>query len=627
MRASSVLKSRVAPLVMAALIVLSVSTEVLPAQAAPSTVWVSSELGTTLDAGGFASVDHVSCVSATFCAASGIYYDSSFNSQIYASTWNGVRWNQVEIAASLNTGGSGDTNAISCASPTLCVITGYYKDALTGFHPYAAVWNGSTWQSQEIAGSLNSNGDGDAYHASCAGTNFCAVVGEFNDLASVRHAYVSTWNGTKWSDHALTTGLSPTGTSYASSLTCVSATYCLAGGQYSDASSYSQGFVSVWNGTSWTDHEVAASLNAGGSAAVQTLQCLSTTFCSAGGSYSDAANNQYAFVGFWNGTTWTYHDVVDALDTGHRGQVASTWCQSATWCVAAGTYYASLATQAFVSVWNGTTWSAHALVTALNTGGYARVSDVSCLTAGHCFVGGEYYDAAHHYQAFLSSSNGTTWTDQEELASLNTGANASVTDLTCANATFCAKTEFYRDGSKNGHGLVALTITPQAPLSVVPSHARGVLGHRWVLKAKGGSGTGILNFVVKGPGCSLRGSVLRAVRATTCVVTVQKAPSGIFLAAVSPPARFVVLKHQQARLSLANRVRHFRLGQKVPLRTTGGSGHGALHYSVTGRGCSLSGAVLSARVATTCVVVVHKAATATYAAQVSARTTFVFTHA
>lgn len=78
--------------------------------------------------------------------------------------------------------------------------------------------------------------------------------------------------------------------------------------------------------------------------------------------------------------------------------------------------------------------------------------------------------------------------------------------------------------------------------AIVLSSSRGTgrVGQLWHLVVKGGAGQGAVTLRVSGRSCVLRGRTLFATRATTCVVEARRGASGIFWAATSKPARFVV---------------------------------------------------------------------------------------
>jgi hypothetical protein len=78
---------------------------------------------------------------------------------------------------------------------------------------------------------------------------------------------------------------------------------------------------------------------------------------------------------------------------------------------------------------------------ALNTGGYARVSSVSCAMAGNCIAGGLYTDLSQNQQAFIVHQEGGVWGTAVEVpgtAALNAGGFAEVTSVACASVGNCA---------------------------------------------------------------------------------------------------------------------------------------------------------------------------------------------
>jgi hypothetical protein len=79
-------------------------------------------------------------------------------------------------------------------------------------------------------------------------------------------------------------------------------------------------------------------------------------------------------------------------------------------------------------------------VAALNQGGYARVSSVSCSSPGNCSTGGWYTDSSGGSQAFLVSKTKGTWQAAIEVPG-TFGPNkyrAQVTSVSCASAGNCA---------------------------------------------------------------------------------------------------------------------------------------------------------------------------------------------
>ena len=151
--------------------------------------------------------------------------------------------------------------------------------------------------------------------------------------------------------------------------------------------------------------EVAAALNTGGTAAVNSISCASAGNCGAGGYYENSPGVVQSFVvSEANGTWAPAIEVAAALNTLGVGEISSVSCRSAGNCTAGGYYSNSRVQGPFVvSEVNGTWGPAKAVATALNTGGSGRIESVSCASAGNCSAGGGYTDSSGHSQAFVVS--------------------------------------------------------------------------------------------------------------------------------------------------------------------------------------------------------------------------------
>src|SRR5260370_1408529 len=131
-----------------------------------------------------------------------------------------------------------------------------------------------------------------------------------------------------------------------------------------------------------------ATLNKGGNAAVQSVSCASAGNCAAGGAFSAASGHNQAFVASETNGTW--HAAIEVPGTA-----------------------------------------------ALNKGGFATVSSVSCASAGNCLAGGSYFAAEADIQAFVASETNGTWHAAIEVpgtAALNIGRSADVMSVSCTSA-------------------------------------------------------------------------------------------------------------------------------------------------------------------------------------------------
>src|SRR5262249_56380823 len=94
----------------------------------------------------------------------------------------------------------------------------------------------------------------------------------------------------------------------------------------------------------------------------------------------------------------------------------------------------------------------------LNAGGEAGVRSVSCGSAGNCAAGG-FYTGSVSGQAFVVSERNGRWGKAARLpglAALNAGGDAQVSGVSCPSAGNCAAGGFYADAKVHLQGVVAL---------------------------------------------------------------------------------------------------------------------------------------------------------------------------
>jgi hypothetical protein len=146
---------------------------------------------------------------------------------------------------------------------------------------------------------------------------------------------------------------------------------------------------------------------------------------------------------------------------------------------------------------------------------------------------------------------------------------------------------------------------------IFPLHAKVTLTTR------GGSGTGAVSFKLLHGACVLRGNQLSVHTAHACTVIANKAGDSHYTPQNSSPVTFLIGFKVQAPLSLRVSSKVARHSARVSLSTSGGSGRGAVHFSVKGKHCFLRGDTLGASRATSCVVSATKAGSGSYLAVTS----------
>jgi hypothetical protein len=252
------------------------------------------------------------------------------------------------------------------------------------------------------------------------------------------------------------------------SVSCASPGNCSAGGDYRNRHRHLQGFVVTKTNGRWGQAiEVPGlrALNKGG-AEVTSVSCASAGNCAAGGSYEDdrSGNRQGFVVSEANGRWRQAIEVpgLGALNTGGGADVSAVSCASAGNCAAGGDYFRSHFFRGFVAVERDGVWGRAMEVpglVALNRGD-AEVTSVSCASAGSCSAGGDYTDGGGNTLGFVASERHGRWGRAIEvpgLAALNKGDLGfplGVTSVSCAAAGNCAAVGDYTDGDLNQQGFV-----------------------------------------------------------------------------------------------------------------------------------------------------------------------------
>ena len=220
---------------------------------------------------------------------------------------------------------------------------------------------------------------------SCVTADFCAAVGEYGPADSAEPV-TEIWNGHTWSVAPSPQKLDDAGLV---SVSCVSTTVCTAVGFQ-----YQETVVESWNGHKWS---LAPSQDRSSGPALYGVSCTSASACTAAGAYFDNAldpptEQTLAESGNSNGLS-----VVPSPDAGGAGTengLTSVSCASLRACVAVGNASAGNVTNggALIESWNGTRWS---IVPSHITRKAATVLyGVSCPSATMCMATGARYTSS-----------------------------------------------------------------------------------------------------------------------------------------------------------------------------------------------------------------------------------------
>jgi hypothetical protein len=243
-----------------------------------------------------------------------------------------------------------------------------------------------------------------------------------------------------------------------SSVSCAKAGECGAVGFYIDPAGKYRGYVVSQKNGAWGKIEAipgTAALNpaAFADATLNVISCAAPGDCSAGGSYIDAGHEAQLFVVSEKNGTWGKAKAVPglaALNTGGDSQLTALSCVSPGNCAASGDYagdHPSTHSAFVVDQVNGSWGKAQAIpgMTALNTGGEAFATSVSCGAVGICAAVGSYTLKNGVQRAFVASEWHGKWGDAVEapnLERITSGRFASLSSVSCTSGANCAAVGF-----------------------------------------------------------------------------------------------------------------------------------------------------------------------------------------
>ncbi len=436
-----------------------------------------------LNTGGDAAVASVSCGKSGVCAAGGQYTDGRKHVQGFVAVKRRGQWGKaIEVPGlgALNKGGNASVVSVSCGPAGSCTADGSYKygsgsDGTGHYSDFVVGEKNGVW-SKAIQvpglGALNTGGFARAGNVSCAPAGNCAAVGSYTDASGHHQGFVVSEKNGIWGQAIEVPGLGALnagGGAGVSSVYCASAGNCTAVGGYADGNGHQQGFTAEEKNGVWGNAiEVPGleALNTTGDADVLAVGCASPGNCTAGGYYSNGADNngQQGFVvSEQNGTWGQATDVpgLAALNSNGGAFISSVSCASAGNCTVGGDYDYDY-NWGFVAVEKNGVWG-RAMnapgLNALDTGRYADVNSVSCPTANTCAAAGDYEDisgSSFHPEGFAVSERNGQWSPAIREPGPHTVRQefANAYAVSCAAPGNCTEGGYYSDGHDHRQGFV-----------------------------------------------------------------------------------------------------------------------------------------------------------------------------
>lgn len=361
---------------------------------------------------GSGGLDEVSCAAHAFCMAVGSQEGSDGQSVTIATRWRRTRWSPSPTVNDVIVDQDVTFNGVSCVSPSSCTAVGSDLRQMV-----VAQWNGAAWRAEVFPTPLNPSAALNG--VSCTSASSCVAVGSISTQTVVLR-----WDGSTWNIQP-----SPADVGQLVGVSCVSPESCVAVG-YNNNGSHFVPILERWDGTQWSNQQSAAPAGALGSS-LSSVSCTSATACVAVGGYEPANSSLTSVLAErWDGTSWTVQNV--AASGSSNAPLTGVSCASATACVAVGGDGDAL-TSLVVERWDGTSWTQQATPAPPDgvLTGFAAVSCPSttdCLATGNDFVG----------NGVAGLWDGTSWTIQNVVPSnAETPQSANLNSVSCTSVTTC----------------------------------------------------------------------------------------------------------------------------------------------------------------------------------------------
>ena len=357
-------------------------------------------------------LDAISCPSSIVCRAVGYDTQPIADDVSLAEAWNGTSWS---IQTTPNPAGDPDNqlDGVSCPSANACTAIGSGANTTRGDLTLAESWNGTTWKSQTTENPAGATA-AQLVGISCTSATACTAVGEYTNTSGANRALAESLVGSTWTTEAIPVPSGAAGTSLAG-VSC-SGNTCVAVGSYQDSSGVTHGLAGFWAGNGWS---VQANPEPAGAVSSQldSVSCPTASWCIATGAYTGPSGITAPLSASWDGTTWdvqTPPAPAAALTSGLEG----VSCTAVASCTAVGDYafYGTeskpvIQSSGLAESWNGTAWTLETTPTPAGASG-SELAGVFCTPQFGCTAVGDYTNASGVTHALAESAAGATWNIQ-----------------------------------------------------------------------------------------------------------------------------------------------------------------------------------------------------------------------
>ena len=233
-----------------------------------------------------------------------------------AGTWSSqyVLPNTAVLTTSLNPS-TARLTAVECVSASKCYAAGTYGiSSGTAIKPFVATGTVSggaiTWTTTEIGlANFGSFPFGNTPFLSCASANYCVAAGQYSDTSSVNTSFFFEMTNGTWAANAIVSDLNPTDRLDVAAIDCPADGVCyLPAGTNQGLSG---AVITLTNGTPTFQFVTKAGAQAG---FLNTIDCPNASSCAIGGSYQDPSAQYNIVLGSLENGVWSINATYPSLN-------------------------------------------------------------------------------------------------------------------------------------------------------------------------------------------------------------------------------------------------------------------------------------------------------------------------
>ena len=348
----------------------------------------------------------ISCVLSTDClgAEGSSSQGGSGTTPTRVARWNGVSWKGVGVTLPKGTR-SDDLLGASCKGAKSCLVVGDYYTSTSDSapsHALALFYNGTSLKPTPAVPLPKGVTNVALTSVSCATTRYCVALGQAEGITagfggSGSLVIIETWNGAKWTLHAVTVATGKTTAVEPTVVSCAASAFCVLAGEEITVTANSGSvtpYAASWNGKKLVAMRPATVGAKTDFPIVTGVSCATASNCAlTGGDMGDLTSTTTSVTAFtetWNGKAWQLAKVTWPKGTA-LSDTLSVSCYAAHSCEAVGADGASTADTAPFDAaavsFNGTAGVLQP-VPAPPKGHSTAFADVSCLPWGSCVATG-----------------------------------------------------------------------------------------------------------------------------------------------------------------------------------------------------------------------------------------------